>query len=624
MFFLNFTTQTNGNMSDKSGKNKVAAFLIRCSTDKQDFERQEQDLRAVADRYYFDIYPETFGEHITGKDDTTKMDRLSIVRCRTAAEEHKFDVLLVSEVSRMSRDSVSGRVYVRQFCNAGIPIYFRDKMKWTIDPETGKQDESFIKELGLYFDGAAEYLKSMKTQIASGRRASLRNNQLVVGHLPIGYKKLGGKDKRTKNTIIIDEDVAPMVRDVFTMYQEEGATMKTVALAITAKYNIRKTVSGIQQILARKEYYTGEYTIYMNDPDNQDKEPEPFTLTFEPLIDKETYDAVERKRSRQVNCREPYPKQQIRPLTKLIKCPYCGYSFSCRKRAGDTNGEKYRIINGKIAISWMCTSRMNNQKDCRSHVNLNGEKTEAILWSFIKRELLGYADLNKDIRAEKIYQLEQRISDAEKQIPLYEQEIAKAESRVKRAYNGYIVAPDGMEDTALELYNNAMLDLKKTKEAYTDEINRLKDIIKSCQTSIEYYNKSNISSDYIANIEDNDTEKRKLFVQLIEKVVPYGITPGVFVLELHAINGDYIILFNANNVGRKRIAYYIDAPFVVWCPDMDNTINSYFRLKNLDILDGADIIDDPSHVSFNELIQLCEANAGVIPYYYIYERTNGK
>lgn len=49
-------------MSDKSGKNKVAAFLIRCSTDKQDFERQEQDLRAVADRYYFDIYPETFGE----------------------------------------------------------------------------------------------------------------------------------------------------------------------------------------------------------------------------------------------------------------------------------------------------------------------------------------------------------------------------------------------------------------------------------------------------------------------------------------------------------------------------------------------------------------------------------
>ena len=85
----------------------------------------------------------------------------------------------------MSRDSVSGRVYIRQFCNLGIPVYFRDKMKWTIEPSTMKQDESFVKELGLYFDGAAEYLKSMKTQIASGRRNSLMNNQLVIGHTPM-------------------------------------------------------------------------------------------------------------------------------------------------------------------------------------------------------------------------------------------------------------------------------------------------------------------------------------------------------------------------------------------------------------------------------------------------------
>ena len=134
-----------------SGIRKRAAFLVRCSTDKQDYERQVEDLRSVADRFNLSVSEDNiYGEYITGRDDTTKSDRLSIVKLREAAEAGEFEFILVAEVSRMSRDSVSGRVYVRQFCNLGIPIYFRDKMKWTINPDTMKEDESFIKELGLY------------------------------------------------------------------------------------------------------------------------------------------------------------------------------------------------------------------------------------------------------------------------------------------------------------------------------------------------------------------------------------------------------------------------------------------------------------------------------------------
>lgn len=65
----------------------------------------------------------------------------------------------------------------------------------------------------------------------------------------------------------------------------------------------------------------------------------------------------------------------------IIKCPYCGHSFSPRQRLRD-NGNKYRIVIGKIAYSWLCMSRINNSGDCMSHVNLNGEKTETIIWDF--------------------------------------------------------------------------------------------------------------------------------------------------------------------------------------------------------------------------------------------------
>lgn len=613
----------------ENNRYKRAAFLVRCSTDKQDYERQLQDLEAVAEYFYLTISEDNiFGEYITGKDDTTKMDRLSIVRLKKAAKAGRFDVLLVAEVSRMSRDSVSGRVYVREFCNMGIPIYFRDKRKWTISLETGLEDESFIKELGLYFDGAAEYLKSMKTQVASGRRRALRNNQLVVGHPPIGYKKRGGSDRRTKSELVIDEKIAPIVKDIFAMYMEDGATLKSVALAITAKYaeelnHKPKSVSGIFQILARKEYYTGEYTIYMNDPDNKEKEPEPFTVTFEPLIDQETYEAVTKKREKQRNSRTPYPQQQVHFLTKILKCPHCRKSFSPRHRSGD-HGEKYRMVNGKVSYMWMCMTRINNSGDCISHVNLSGEKTDAFIWDFIKKELVNYADLEKDTREEKILQLERQISEAQKQIPMYQQELDRTDGIVKRAYNAYINAPEIAADMALKNYNETLAKVQKDKDEYTDEIQRLKEKIESCQNSIVYFSQSNITPEYIASIEHNEPEKRKLLLQVVEKIVPYGITPGIVVLEVHSINGLYYILHNGHLVGKKRIAYYVPAPFAVWHPTtegelLQNEKDSYFTIKNSDVIEGAEELD-PTHVTFNEMIGVCEANDWALPYNYIYEQ----
>lgn len=602
---------------------KRAAFLVRCSTDKQDYERQVEDLRVVADKFNLSVSEDNiFGEYITGRDDTTKSDRLSIIKLREAAEARKFEFILVAEVSRMSRDSVSGRVYVRQFCNLGIPIYFRDKMKWTINPDTMKEDESFIKELGLYFDGAAEYLKSMKTQIASGRRSSLRNNQLVFGHVPLGYKKRGGKDKKHKSELVIDEDQAKIVKDIFAMYLAEGGTLKSVALAISAKYNIRKTVSGVQQILARKEYYTGEYTIYMRDPDNSDKPLEPFTITFEPLIDQKTYDAAVKKRQLNKTYKAPYPKQKVHLLSKLIKCPFCGHSFSPRVRSGDKQGERYRHINGNITYSWICMTRINNAGDCLSRINLNNEKTEAIVWELIKKELLSFVDLQKDTRTEKIFQLKQRIADAKAQIPLYQQEINKTDNIIKRAYQAYLSAPEEAMDIALQNYNETISKVKKIRDDYNKEITILKDRIKTLEGTIEYYSQSNITSEYISSIENNNEEKRKIFLQLIEKVIPFSISPGVFILELITINGKYYILFDSNQRGEKRVAHYIAAPFATWHIENEDELkcfepNSFFKLKNEDIIALISGLNT-DHLSFCEMEAICEVNGWNLPYNYIY------
>ena len=101
-----------------------AAFLIRCSTKNQDLDRQTRDLTRLAKSlgYEYDIENLVFGEKITGKDDVTIKNRESIDKLLRAAKEQKFDVVLVAEVSRMSRDPASGRVYVRQLINMSIPV----------------------------------------------------------------------------------------------------------------------------------------------------------------------------------------------------------------------------------------------------------------------------------------------------------------------------------------------------------------------------------------------------------------------------------------------------------------------------------------------------------------------
>ena len=57
--------------------------MIRCSTKKQDYERQVNDLTRLAKKFgYTSSDNMIFGEHITGKDDASKRDRQSIQRLK--------------------------------------------------------------------------------------------------------------------------------------------------------------------------------------------------------------------------------------------------------------------------------------------------------------------------------------------------------------------------------------------------------------------------------------------------------------------------------------------------------------------------------------------------------------
>ena len=618
-----------------------AAFLIRCSTKNQDLDRQTRDLTRLAKSlgYEYDIENLVFGEKITGKDDVTIKNRESIDKLLRAAKEQKFDVVLVAEVSRMSRDPASGRVYVRQLINMSIPVYFRDIDTWTINPDNGKRVRDAEQVIGAAFDAAWKYLRSLKTQVASGRRNELDNNQISVGQPFFGYTRYGGKDKSKKNCWIVDEVAAEVVVFVFNEYIKDGSTLKSTALATTAKYGEllgRKfSVGSIEHILTYESYHTGIKKISLTDPDTE--EIEVFDVKVPILVDTELFEKATAKRKNNRVKSEPYPKQTTYILSKLLKCPYCGYTMTPRAKGNDSRGkttnERYRIINGKKALSWFCMSGINNATSCNNRISVANEKAEPIIWELIKKELIVFANLNNEERELKVEELTEKITHLASNIDNYNAHKSSLQKQLSKAYTVATMADESVLAMAMTEFNKTARNIRKEMSDCDSAIEQIKGEIDNLVNLKIFYSQPNLPSDIIEKAETDEAEKRKLVKELINKIVPYKITTfkkqhrdrglvtlnfGVVLLEVYTVNGIYYVFYNANDRGDIRQAYYISGVFAKF----QNSINKfdaykegeYFVISNADMVMETEEIDEL--ITVNQMVEIAINNGWVLSYCY--------
>ena len=618
-----------------------AAFLIRCSTKNQDLDRQTRDLTRLAKSlgYEYDIENLVFGEKITGKDDVTIKNRESIDKLLRAAKEQKFDVVLVAEVSRMSRDPASGRVYVRQLINMSIPVYFRDIDTWTINPDNGKRVRDAEQVIGAAFDAAWKYLRSLKTQVASGRRNELDNNQISVGQPFFGYTRYGGKDKSKKNCWIVDEVAAEGVVFVFNEYIKDGSTLKSTALATTAKYGEllgRKfSVGSIEHILTYESYHTGIKKISLTDPDTE--EIEVFDVKVPILVDTELFEKATAKRKNNRVKSEPYPKQTTYILSKLLKCPYCGYTMTPRAKGNDSRGkttnERYRIINGKKALSWLCMSGINNATSCNNRISVANEKAEPIIWELIKKELIVFANLNNEERELKVEELTEKIAHLASNIDNYNAHKSSLQKQLSKAYTVATMADESVLAMAMTEFNKTARNIRKEMSDCDSAIEQIKGEIDNLVNLKIFYSQPNLPSDIIEKAETDEAEKRKLVKELINKIVPYKITTfkkqhrdrglvtlnfGVVLLEVYTVNGIYYVFYNANDRGDIRQAYYISGVFAKF----QNSINKfdaykegeYFVISNADMVMETEEIDEL--ITVNQMVEIAINNGWVLSYCY--------
>ncbi len=175
-------------MNTKSNNTAAIFARVSSSNDRQSTERQVVDLKAYADRNGLDLV-KVYKEHISGA--KKNAERPILMDCIAFCKENRIGILLVSELSRLGRNTFEVLSTVRDLLDSNINVYFQKEQMSLLD--TNGKPSMFtpilIATLGTC---AALERENIQYRLNSGRRVYIEKGGLI------GRRKGSVKSKEKK------------------------------------------------------------------------------------------------------------------------------------------------------------------------------------------------------------------------------------------------------------------------------------------------------------------------------------------------------------------------------------------------------------------------------------------
>lgn len=191
--------------------NANAVIYARVSSvgERQSTERQVIDLKEYANRNKL-IISKVFEEHVSGA--KQNIERPILMDCLEYTKANKIDMLLVSELSRLGRNTFEVLSTVKDLIDNRINVYFQ-KEQMTLLDNNGKPS-LFTPILIATLSTCAEMEReNIQYRLNSGRRI---------------YIEKGGKLGRKKGSIKTKEQKEEQYKDVL-LYLKKGYSIKVTA-----------------------------------------------------------------------------------------------------------------------------------------------------------------------------------------------------------------------------------------------------------------------------------------------------------------------------------------------------------------------------------------------------------
>lgn len=204
-------------------QNNTAAIYARVSSinDRQNTERQVKDLTAYADRSNLKLV-KVFEEHVSGA--KKNAERPVLLDCIAFCKENHINTLLVSELSRLGRNTFEVLTTVKELIECNINVYLHKEQMNLLD-DNGKPSlftPILVATLGTCAEMERE---NIYYRLNSGRRL---------------YIEKGGKLGRKLGSTMSKEQKAEKYRDVI-QYLHKGYMIKEIAkLTDTSESTIQR------------------------------------------------------------------------------------------------------------------------------------------------------------------------------------------------------------------------------------------------------------------------------------------------------------------------------------------------------------------------------------------------
>ena len=205
---------------------KVVLYC-RVSTQVQDYERQVSDLTQFAKKHQWEI-AETFTEKISGAKKNN--ERKELASLLSYARIHYINRVLVTELSRLGRDTLQVLAAIDMLNKAKVSLYIMNYNIETLTPD-GKVNPMSQFMITLLAEVARMERRTIKERMASGYN-NFRANGGKVGR-KTGYRKS-------------DEDFRTQYKDVFRLLGK-GVSLRDISKATGVSVNTVKRCKRLLQ-----------------------------------------------------------------------------------------------------------------------------------------------------------------------------------------------------------------------------------------------------------------------------------------------------------------------------------------------------------------------------------------
>ena len=500
-------TIINNKGKEVTNKLRVAAYA-RVSTDHDEqqtsFESQQlyymDKIKSNPRWAYVDIYAD---EGISG---TQAYKRENFMRMIRDCDEGKIDLVLTKSISRFARNTLDTLKYVRKLRDKRIGIIFEEENINTLD----MAGELLLTVLSSVAQQESETISS---HVKLGFKMKRERGELV------GFNACYGYNAKDKNTLVINEDEAKIVRMIYQWYIN-GYGCKSISkmlteMGISSPSGKDHWCENSVMVILKNEKYIGDvcqgktYTVdavthrVVRNHGEQDK----YYIKdhHEPIISKEDWNKTQSIISSRNSTISNGRKMQNKfTFSGRFRCGFCGKSYSKKSLY-------------KKRLAW----------DCLSVVSLGRQ--------YCPDSKLMHEDVIKSCFMEAYHLLTNNDNLAINEFLENVQNSLKTStpSQMKMKYENALKENQRKLSKLVDLYVDERIDaesFERKQAIYQNKIDEYNEKIKQIENMVIHEDNLSLGIENIKReiqARSTNTEPKLFDAELFDAVVDYGIIGGI-------------------------------------------------------------------------------------------------